>query len=125
MANLRLEISPMTPMTNGKSAPPNMPVHKIPENAPGWDKTELSAVENMIENIRLMQDPKAENAKADQSAGPNSATDKTVAVISTSIPKTQRASHIFKTINPTTQPMVIDPQNHATACAPLTAGSKP
>ena len=49
--------SPSPPTSSGTTAPPTIPVHRMPENEPWCEVTELSASEKMIDHITEAQKP--------------------------------------------------------------------
>jgi hypothetical protein len=63
MPTLRLVISPIPPTMKGKTAPPAIPEHKIPDKDPWCSLTELSAKEKIIEYRKDNKKKIAENAK--------------------------------------------------------------
>src|ERR1039458_2429843 len=65
--------SPMRPMITGTTAPPMIPVLRIPANGPWCSETEFSANETNTGHIMEAKRPMAGNAISDTRAGPNSA----------------------------------------------------
>src|SRR5690606_5759273 len=100
-ATLKLVKSATDPTIRGRSAPPKIPVHKIPDNAPGCDRTELSAVEKIMEYIAAIQKPKAGKAKTETLADPYIAKASTVAVRRTSTRRTHFALKTRRIPSPT------------------------
>lgn len=62
--NRRPESSPRLPTINGKTAPPAIPMHNIPDSDPWFSLTELRAKENMMDHITEIKKPIAGKAKS-------------------------------------------------------------
>src|SRR3989442_7508673 len=115
----------MRPMTTGTTAPPMIPVPKMPEKEPWNSETELSASDTTIGHITEANRPKAGKAIAATLAGPNNAADKQSSAPPHAPTSTLRLSNIFNSNIPTEQPAVSRHQNQETAAAPVVCGSKP
>ena len=79
--NLRSVISPIPPTMNGKTAPPAIPVHKIPDKDPWYSLTELSAKEKIMEYITDIKNPIIGKPIKAILAEPNTAATKQTTVI--------------------------------------------
>jgi len=66
--------SPIAPTSHDTTAPPTIPVHRIPENDPWCSATEFSASENTIDHITDRKKPTAMKAMRETEVGPASAT---------------------------------------------------
>src|ERR1700676_3559007 len=115
----------MRPMITGTTAPPIIPVPKMPAKEPWNSATELSASDTTIGHITEANRPTAGKAITESFEGPNRAADRqNIAPMPAPI-STLRLSNIFNNNIPTEQPAVSRPQNQETAAAPVVWGSKP
>src|SRR5258708_17887240 len=112
-------------MIIGTTAPPMIPVPKMPEKEPWNSVTELSARDTTIGHITEANRPIAGKAITDIFPGPNKAADRQNKTPTDAPKSTFRLSKIFNNSIPTTQPAVSRPQNQETAAAPVERGSKP
>src|SRR6266849_8325616 len=115
----------MRPMITGTTAPPMIPVPKMPANEPWYSSTELSASDTTIGHITEANRPTAGKAPTETFAGPNNAADKQSSAPTHAPTSTLRLSSIFNSNIPTEQPAVSRPQNQETAAAPVVCGSTP
>src|SRR5207245_10390686 len=115
----------MRPMITGTTAPPMIPVPKMPEKEPWNCETELSASDTTIGHITEANRPTAGKAIVETFAGPNKAADRQSRAPTDAQTSTLRPSNIFRSNIPTKQPAVSRPQNQETAAAPVVCGSKP
>src|SRR5437879_3775349 len=115
----------MRPMITGTTAPPMIPVPKMPEKEPWNSVTELRASDTTIGHITEANRPTAGKATTETFAGPNNATDRHNKAPKHAPTSTFRLSKIFNNNIPTKQPAVSKPQNQETAAAPVVWGSKP
>src|SRR3977135_1440579 len=109
----------MRPMITGTTAPPMIPVPKMPEKEPWNSSTELRASDTTIGHITEANRPTAGNASTETSAGENKAADKENRAPMHAPISTLRLSNIFNNNSPTRQPAVSKPQNQETAAAPV------
>src|SRR5205807_10298625 len=112
-------------MITGTTAPPMIPVLKIPENEPWCSATELRPSDTKIGHITDANSPIAGNANRETLAGP-----KIARVRQTNAPeqvpiRTCRLSKSLSNPIPQKQPAVSNPQNQDTAVAPVVCGSNP
>src|SRR5260370_23479490 len=115
----------MRPIITGTTAPPMIPVPKIPEKEPWNSATELRASDTTIGHITEANRPTAGKAITETVAGPNKAADRENRAPTHAPMSTLRLSKIFSNNIPTKQPAVSKPQNQETAAAPVGLGSKP
>src|SRR2546428_14076094 len=115
----------MRPMITGTTAPPMIPVPKMPEKEPWNSMTELRASDTTIGHITEANRPTAGKAIKETFAGPNKAADRENKAPTHAPMSTLRLSNIFSNNIPTRQPAVSKPQNQETAAAPVELGSKP
>src|SRR5579859_213089 len=115
----------MRPMITGTTAPPIIPVPKMPEKEPWNSATELSARDTTIGHITEANRPIAGKAITDTFADPNRAADRQNKAPTLAPNSTFRLSKNFSNSIPTRQPAVSKPQNQETAAAPVVWGSKP
>src|ERR1017187_8190481 len=117
--------SAIRPVISGKIAPPMIPEHRIPANAPWYSSTEFSASDMMIGHITDANNPTQGNASLETDAGAKSATERHASAPIPKAARIRRLSKNFSRIMPAKQPIVISPQNQPTADAPVVCGSKP
>src|SRR5260221_7218201 len=115
----------MRPMITGTTAPPMIPVPKMPEKEPWNSATELSASDTTMGHITEAKRPIAGKAITETFAGPNKAADRKSRAPREAQMSTLRLSSILSNNIPTKQPAVNKPQNQETAAAPVVWGSKP
>src|SRR5467141_3482314 len=115
----------MRPMITGTTAPPMIPVPKMPEKEPWNSATEWSASDTTMGHITEANRPIAGKAITETFAGPNKAADRQNRAPIPAPISTLQLSNIFNNNIPTEQPAVSKPQNHETAAAPVVWGSKP
>src|SRR5260370_6802890 len=115
----------MRPMITGTTAPPMIPVPKMPEKEPWNSVTELRASDTTIGHITEANSPTAGKAITETFVDPNRALDRQNRAPIPAPISTLRLSNIFSNNIPTEQPAVSRPQNHETAPAPVVWGSKP
>src|SRR5258708_20183502 len=101
----------MRPMITGTTAPPMIPVPKMPEKEPWNSSTELRASDTTIGHITDANRPTAGKAITETFAGPNKAADKKNRAPMDVPMSTLRLSKIFNNNIPTKQPAVSKPQN--------------
>src|ERR1700674_3061723 len=106
-------------MITGTTAPPMIPVPKMPEKEPWNSATELSASETTIGHITEANRPTAGKAIAETLSDPNKAADRQNRAPTHPPMSTLRLSKIFSNSIPTSQPAVSKPQNQETAAAPV------
>src|SRR4029077_13725516 len=109
----------MRPMNTGTTAPPMIPVPKMPEKEPWNSSTELRASDTTIGHITEANRPTAGKAITETLAGPNKAADNENRAPVDAPISTLRLSKIFNSNIPTKQPAVSKPQNQETALAPV------
>ena len=112
-------------MITGTTAPPMIPVPKMPEKEPWNSATELRASDTTIGHITDANRPTAGKAMTETIAGPNKAADSDNRAPRHAPISTLRLSNIFSNSIPTRQPAVSKPQNQETAVAPVVWGSQP
>src|SRR6266704_4166948 len=115
----------MRPMITGTTAPPMVPVPKMPEKEPWNSSTELRASDTTIGHITEANRPTAGKAITETFEGPHKAADKQNIAPTHAPMSTLRLSKIFSNNIPPRQPAVSKPQNQETAAAPVAWGSKP
>src|ERR1700674_3418416 len=115
----------MRAMITGTTAPPMIPVPRMPEKEPWNSATELSASDTTMGHITEANRPITGNAIMETLAEPNKAADKENSAPTHAPMSTLRLSNIFNSNIPTRQPAVSKPQNQETAAAPVVWGSKP
>src|SRR5258708_34932746 len=108
----------MRPMITGTTAPPMIPVPKMPEKEPWNSSTELRASDTTIGHITEANRPTAGKAITETFAGPNKAADKKNTAPMDVPMSTLRLSKIFNNNIPTKQPAVSKPPHQGTASAP-------
>src|SRR5580693_133589 len=113
----------MRPMITGTTAPPMIPVPKMPENEPWNSATELRASDTTMGHITEANKPTAGKANSEILVGPNKAADRQNSAPTEAPTSTLRLSNIFSNNIPTRQPDVSRPQNQETAAAPVVWGS--
>ena len=106
MPTLRLVISPIPPTMKGKTAPPAIPEHKIPDKDPWCSFTELSAKEKIIEYITDIKNPIIGKPIKAISEEPNTAATKQTIVIKVENINILRLSINFKSSSPKIHPKV-------------------
>ena len=106
MPVLRSIISPSPPTIKGKTAPPAIPVHKIPDREPWCSLTELRAKEKIMEYITEIQKPTIGKPIKANSAEPNKEAIKLIIVIKVENINILRLSINFKSNSPKIQPKV-------------------
>lgn len=109
----------MCPMITGTTAPPMIPVPKMPEKEPWNSATELRASDTTMGHMTEANRPTAGKAITETFAGPNKAADKENRAPMDVPMSTLRLSNILSNNIPTRQPAVSKPQNQETAAAPV------
>src|ERR1700682_1089332 len=112
-------------MITGTTAPPMIPVPRMPENEPWNSATELSASDTIIGHMTEANRPIAGKATTETFAGPNKAADRQNRAPREAQMSPLPLSNILSNNIPTRQPAVSRPQNQETAAAPVVCGSKP
>src|SRR5712692_816680 len=105
----------MRPMTTGTTAPPMIPVPKMPEKEPWNSATELSASDTTMGHMTEAKRPIAGKASTETFADPNRAADRKNREPREAQMSTLRLSNILSNNIPTRQPAVSKPQNQETA----------
>src|SRR5713226_2835778 len=109
----------MRPIITGTTAPPMIPVPKMPAEEPWYSATELSASDTTMGHITEANSPMAGKAITETVAGPNKAADRHNKAPAHAAISTLRLSKTFSENSPIKHPTVIKPQNHETAAAPV------
>src|SRR5258708_29682663 len=115
----------MRPMITGTTAPPMIPVPKMPEKEPWNSATELSASDTTMGHITEAKRPIAGKAITETFAGPNKAADRKSRAPREAQMSTLRLSSILSNNISTKQPSVNKPQTHETTAALPQLGAKP
>src|SRR5258707_3296011 len=115
----------MRPMITGTTAPPIIPVPKMPAKEPWYSATELSASDTTMGHITEANRPTAGKAITETFAEPNKAAEREKIAPTHAPMRTLRLANIFSNNIPTRQPAVSKPQNQETAVAPAVWGSNP
>ena len=123
MAYRSPNLSARPPMISGTTAPPIIPVQRIPAKVPWWLGTELSASEMVMDHMTDAKNPVAGKAISATSVGPNSATEREINAQLVKNTSTCLLSNNFSSTRPRRQPTVIIPQKYEMTEAPCVAGS--
>src|SRR3977135_385261 len=115
----------MSPMITGTTAPPMIPVPRMPEKEPWNSATELSASDTTMGHITEANRPIAGKAIMETLAGPYKAADKENRAPTHAPMSALRLTNTFSSNTPPRHPAVSKPQNQETAAAPVVWGSKP
>src|SRR5436190_4972220 len=123
------DFSPITserlPIISGTTAPPTIPVQRIPANVPWLVEMEFSPSDITIDHITEAKKPQTGNAITAASALPTKAIVRLIIAPAVNTINILRLSKSFNSSNPSRQPNVIKPQNQATAVAPVVSGLFP
>src|SRR5579862_8317530 len=115
--------SPIGPMIKGTTAPPMIPVLRIPAKGPWCSETEFKARETSTGHMIEAKSPITGNAISETRAGPNSAAVRQSSAPTENPMSTLRLSKSLSRPIPMKHPAVSIPQNQETAVAPVVCGS--
>src|SRR5258708_3448828 len=101
------------------TAPPTIPVARMPVKEPWYSETELSASEIRMGHMTDANRPTSGKAIAETLPGANSARERKQSAPIEAPINILRLSNILSSSTPARHPEVISPQNHATAFAPV------
>ena len=115
--------SPRIPIINGNTAPPIIPVTKIPEKAPWCFDVEFNAREIIIDHIVDIKNPINGNEIRDTFNGPKTAVKKEMIEADVKKINIFLLSNSFNKKRPEIVPRVIKPQKYEIILAPKIWGS--